>query len=316
MQVLVGGSGFIAPRILAGRRTTSNVWLNRVHTKVASTPSEREEGPDDEREEGRELPVTASEAARAAARTINVDFDELVIVGSAVGFSFLGALAILILPPVIEQSDQMYYFDTSLSPGDFAGAALWTLSYYFVSPLQLLLLFLGRIETTRPSDAIMKLGGQVLGRDTEALGYEPSAGLKAAAVLACVVQGIVTSLLFELALEDATWSVSTGIGSVFAAFVYEVGRPKRLSSSQEIELEAVWLDFASFADAALVKSGRCHETDVFREFRRRFGKYRTEDRLSDAVIRDMIKNWNPRVQRSRNGYYANLSVGSRISDSF
>ena len=44
MQVLVGGSGFIAPRILAGRRPTSNVWLNRVHTKVASTPSEREEG--------------------------------------------------------------------------------------------------------------------------------------------------------------------------------------------------------------------------------------------------------------------------------
>jgi len=268
----------------------------------------REAGRAGEREGEREAPGPVS--------TLDVDFDELVIVGSAVGFSFLGALAILFLPSIIEQSDQMYYFDTSLSPGDFAGAMLWSLSYYFVSPLQLLLLFLGRIETTRPSDAIIKLGGQLMGKDTEALGYEPSVGLKVAAVLACVVQGVITSLLFELALEDATWSVSTGIGSVFAAFVYEVGRPKRLSSSQEIELEAVWLDFSSFADAALLRSGRCHETDVFREFRRRFGKYRTDDRLSDAVIRDMIKNWNPRVQRSRNGYYANLSVQSRISDSF
>jgi len=227
-----------------------------------------------------------------------VDFDELIIVGSAVGFSFLGALAILFLPDLIAQSDQTYYFDSSMTFGDGVGALLWSASYYFVSPLQLLLLFLGRIETTRPSDAVMRLGAQAMGEDTDALGWEPSAALRALAVAGCLVQGVVTALLFELTLGDATWSVSTGIGSLMAAFVYEVGRPKRLSKTEEIALEAVWQDFASFADASLTKSGRCHESEVFKEFRRRFGRYRDPESLGDPVIRDMIKNWSPNATRT------------------
>ena len=35
---------------------------------------------------------------------------------------------------------------------DVAGALLWSVSLYFASPLQLLLLFLGRIDVERPSD--------------------------------------------------------------------------------------------------------------------------------------------------------------------
>lgn len=40
--------------------------------------------------------------------------------------------------------------------GDVLGAALWSLSLYYCSPIQLLLLFLGRIDTDRPSDWVQR----------------------------------------------------------------------------------------------------------------------------------------------------------------
>jgi membrane-associated phospholipid phosphatase len=47
--------------------------------------------------------------------------------------------------------------------GDAAGAALWAAALWFVTPLQLLLLFLGKIETERPSDEIISLLGRAAG---------------------------------------------------------------------------------------------------------------------------------------------------------
>lgn len=44
---------------------------------------------------------------------------------------------------------------SGLGVGDLAGAGLWGTALYFASPLQLLLLFLGRIETERPSDWLL-----------------------------------------------------------------------------------------------------------------------------------------------------------------
>ena len=306
---VIGGAGGSALRSNSDRVVLRRSQPEREEEKAS--PSTQPSRSQPEREEEKASPSTQSSESGGA-----VDFDELIIVGSAVGFSFLGALAILFLPDLIAQSDQTYYFDSSMTFGDGVGALLWSASYYFVSPLQLLLLFLGRIETTRPSDAVMRLGAQAMGEDTDALGWEPSAALRALAVAGCLVQGVVTALLFELTLGDATWSVSTGIGSLMAAFVYEVGRPKRLSKTEEIALEAVWQDFSSFADASLTKSGRCHESEVFKEFRRRFGRYRDPESLGDPVIRDMIKNWSPNATRTRNGYYSNLSIRSRINDSF
>lgn len=40
---------------------------------------------------------------------------------------------------------------------------MWSFALYYVSPLQLLLLFLGRIETERPSDWIMRKLADALG---------------------------------------------------------------------------------------------------------------------------------------------------------
>lgn len=46
-------------------------------------------------------------------------------------------------------------------PGDLAAGLLWSVSLYFCSPLQLLLLFLGRIETERPSDWVLRQLGRL-----------------------------------------------------------------------------------------------------------------------------------------------------------
>jgi len=47
----------------------------------------------------------------------------------------------------------------SLSPGDLTGALLWSAAMWYASPLQLLLVFLGRIDTERPSDWLMDIIG-------------------------------------------------------------------------------------------------------------------------------------------------------------
>jgi len=40
---------------------------------------------------------------------------------------------------------------------------LWAVALYYCSPLQLLLLFLGRFETARPSDRVLRLLGRAAG---------------------------------------------------------------------------------------------------------------------------------------------------------
>jgi hypothetical protein len=47
--------------------------------------------------------------------------------------------------------------------GDAAGALLWAAALWYVTPLQLLLLFLGKIETERPSDELIAVIGRAAG---------------------------------------------------------------------------------------------------------------------------------------------------------
>lgn len=197
-----------------------------------------------------------------------------------------------------------------VSVGDIAGAVLWGISLYYVSPIQLLLLFLGRIETERPSDWLLRRLGLASGLDVDAIDYVAPLPLRMGVLAICAASGGIVSLALEAMLGDATWAISTGIGSLFAAGLYEVGRPERLSVSELKELEKQWSDFKEFADEALVRSGRCHETEIFKNFRRRSGKYRTQEQLSDVRIRQMIKNWWPKVERSSSGWYKNISVAT------
>lgn len=46
---------------------------------------------------------------------------------------------------------------------------------------------------------------------------------------------------------------------------------------------------AAFARQKLQKSGRCHESEVFKQFRRANARYRSEEAISDDVLRDMVR---------------------------
>lgn len=194
------------------------------------------------------------------------------------------------------------------SAGTFAGAALWTVALYYVSPIDLLLIFLGRIETERPSDWLLQRFGRAANLNVDAIDYQAPLALRAATIGITSAGGLATALALQSLLDDATWAIATGMGACIAGFIYEAGRPDRLSVEEAQVLESQWQDFAEFADEVLVRRGRCHETEVFGSFRRRFGRYRTEAQLSDIRLRDMVRNWHPGAERSRAGWYKNLSL--------
>lgn len=133
----------------------------------------------------------------------------------------------------------------SMGLPDAAAAAMWSLSLWFVSPLQLLLLFLGKIETERPSDWVMNGLGTLSGQPVKDLGYEHPLAVRAAAATATVAAGCGVAYGLDAGLGDATWGVSSGIASCMAAGVYELGRPTRLSSSEAVQLEEQWQVFGA-----------------------------------------------------------------------
>jgi hypothetical protein len=151
-------------------------------------------------------------------------------------------------------------FGDGLSSGavrasDAASAALWSASLWFVSPLQLLLLFLGRIETERPSDWLMNVLGRALGQSVTDLGYKHSVMVYAIAMATTVCAGSCVAFALVEGLGDATWGVSSGIAACMAAGVYELGRPTRLSSEEAIQQEGQWQQFG----ATLLQNCPCFE---------------------------------------------------------
>ncbi len=195
-----------------------------------------------------------------------------------------------------------------LNSGDLLGAFFWSISLYFASPWQLLLLFLGKVETDRPSDWVLRKMGKAAKLDVDAIDYEAPLPLRIATIAFFIVSGVATSAFLDLSLGDGTWAVSSGIGSLFGAGLYEVGRPERLSVDEAKILESQWQDFKGFADDALIRRGRVHESEIFKAFRARFGRYRTQDALNDIRLRDMMRNWHRGAERSRSGWYKNVSL--------
>ncbi len=74
----------------------------------------------------------------------------------------IGLAGIVLLKTQNELLEGLVYGDTGL--GDYCAAALWAVGLYFCSPYQLLLLFLGKIETERPSDWILLKLGKLTGQ--------------------------------------------------------------------------------------------------------------------------------------------------------
>ena len=231
-----------------------------------------------------------------------------IFIGSAV-LTVLTFAGVALVPASLDQGSEVsaMFMDGAFSSGDLIAAVLWSVAYYFCTPVQLLLLFFGRFETERPSDWIVRIVGKMRGLPVDALGYEAPMDLRVLSVMVAITWGILTAAVFELALEDAIWGISAGVGACFAAGLFEVGRPQRLSPEQEKKLETQWQDFKEFADNNLQRQGRMHENELIGAFRKRSGKYRTEEQLEDARIKDMIKNWNSEVKRSRTGWLKNIS---------
>ncbi|XP_075264004.1 uncharacterized protein LOC142355854 [Convolutriloba macropyga] len=100
----------------------------------------------------------------------------------------------------------------------------------------------------------------------------------------------------------------TGVGSCLLAGVYEAGRPDRLNAEEAQELQEQWSDFVSFAEERLLRTGRCHETEIYSAFRKSNAKYRDPATIPDRTLRDMIRQWFPASQRTSTGYYKNVSV--------
>lgn len=114
---------------------------------------------------------------------------------------------------------------------------------------------------------------------------------------------------------EATWSVSTGVGAVLAAGVYEVGRPARLSGQQAAALDDQWADFRAFADARLARKGRCHASEVETAYRRFSPAYAARRRgdaaanaAGDADLRNFVANWSPAAERTAGGFYKGISI--------
>ena len=90
--------------------------------------------------------------------------EQLLIVGLGVGLTLV-VLGALQLGGALQDADVLGGGldggdGSGLGAGDLVGGALWALSLYFCSPIQLVLLFFGSYDRERPSDWVLRLLGR------------------------------------------------------------------------------------------------------------------------------------------------------------
>jgi hypothetical protein len=90
---------------------------------------------------------------------------------------------------------------------------------------------------------VLRFFGQGAGLDVDSVDFAYPPAVKAAVAGVFLLSGCSVAALLQWAFGEATWSVSTGLGSCIAAAVYELGRPARLSVEEAQALEAQWQDF-------------------------------------------------------------------------
>ena len=183
--------------------------------------------------------------------------------------------------------------------GEALACVLWAVSLWYASPLQLLFLFFGKIDTERPSDWILKRLPEV-----------PIVSVPTT-MLVCFAVGTAIARSVDAACGDTTWGVASSMGALAGAGMYELGRPRRLSEEEREALDRKWADFVQFADEGLERKGRCHESEVERAFRASAGRYRDPSSVSIVEIRKFVRNWEPSARRSSNGFYVGISVAPR-----
>ncbi|KAL4856150.1 hypothetical protein ACK3TF_003300 [Chlorella vulgaris] len=236
--------------------------------------------------------------------------DQQIILGICLALTVVVLLALKLGGDALQDADAWDLGYSSFSGGDTLGAFLWGTALWFVSPLQLLLLFFGAIETERPSDWLMQQLGRAAGLDVDAIDYKVPVLVRLAAVATFAASGVAIAASSSALLGDEIWAVSTGLGTCMAAGMFEVGRPKRMSVEEAQEKEAQWQEFAKFANVRLERRGRCHETEIVRALQRDLPKYREggSAALDSSTLRKLVRNWAPEAERSSNGYYKNIQL--------
>lgn len=189
----------------------------------------------------------------------------------------------------------------AVSAASVAGAVIWGLALYFASPVSVIMLFLGRTDSERPSDWLLrKVTGTAQMEDA-------SFGAKVGVAAWFLVAGVAASALGDAALGDSTWQISSGLGFLTIAGVSELGRPKRVDEATLAKLTAQYDDFCEFADRRLSRSGRVHQMEISKAFREAYPQH-DESVLDESEFRSLVANWAPGAERSPRGYYKNLSL--------
>jgi hypothetical protein len=191
-----------------------------------------------------------------------------------------------------------------LGAAALAGAVIWAVGLYYASPISIVMLFLGRTDSERPSDWVLRLATGTKKME------DASIGAKLAVAAWFAIAGAAVSTVGTDFL-DSTWGISTGVGFLTIAGVSELGRPKRIDEATLEKLEAQYADFCEFASKRLSRSGRVHQTEISRAFRNAYPQYASEDVLEERDLRSLIANFAPAAERSPRGYYKNLSLVNR-----
>ena len=191
-----------------------------------------------------------------------------------------------------------------LGAAALAGAVIWAVGLYYASPISIVMLFLGRTDSERPSDWVLRLATGTKKME------DASISAKVAVAAWFAIAGAAVSTVGTDFL-DSTWGISTGVGFLTIAGVSELGRPKRIDEATLEKLEAQYADFCEFASKRLSRSGRVHQTEISRAFRNAYPQYASEDVLEERDLRSLIANFAPAAERSPRGYYKNLSLVDR-----
>ena len=189
-----------------------------------------------------------------------------------------------------------------LSAAGAVGALVWAIGLYFASPVSVIMLFLGRTDSERPSDWVLR---KVTGIKTT---EDASVAERAGVFVWFALAGVAVSALGDALLGDESWQISAGFGFLAIAGVSELGRPKRVDEATLKRMEAQYADFCAFADSRLTRSGRVHQSEISRAFRQAYPQYAREDVLAESDFRTLLANYAPWSERSGRGYYKNLSL--------
>jgi len=234
------------------------------------------------------------------------------IAGGVVGTLAVSVLTSTVFSGGTSGADDLFLDSAGLSAGDVCGAGLWSTALFYATPWQLLLLFLGRVDTERPSDGTLRLLQRLAGADEAS---EPAPALLLVNAAFYCAAGCAVSYSCSAALGgESTWGVATGLGAVLGAAVFELGRPRKLSAAQQSAVDVEWRNFCSFAGERLARKGRCHEREVVQaqlRWRRASGVRRPElvsETAAERELRAFVAAWAPGSERTSGGFYKGLSV--------